>query len=63
VFFNNFNIMLNSMRKARPVQASEQASLQWVEHMIVLTTINKQRGAQERSRGRASRVFVHKRFP
>jgi hypothetical protein len=51
------------MWKARPVQASEQASLQWVEHMIVLTTINKQRGAQERSKGRASKVFVHKRFP
>jgi hypothetical protein len=51
------------MWKARPVQASEQAFLQWVEHMIVLTIINKQRGAQKRSKGRASRVFVHKWFP
>jgi hypothetical protein len=51
------------MWKARPVQASEQASLQWVEHIIVLTTINKQRGAQKRSKGRASRVFVLKWFP
>jgi hypothetical protein len=51
------------MWKARLVQASEQAFLQWVEHIIVLTIINKQRGAQERSKGRASRVFVHKRFP
>jgi hypothetical protein len=39
------------MWKARPVHASEQASLQWVEHIIVLTIINKQRGAQERSKG------------
>jgi hypothetical protein len=51
------------MWKARPVQASKQAFLQWVEHIVVLTTINKQRGAQERSKGRASRVFDHKRFP
>jgi hypothetical protein len=51
------------MWKARPVQASEQASLQWVEHMIVLTIINKQRGAQKMSNGKASKVFVHKWFP
>jgi hypothetical protein len=51
------------MWKARPVQASEQAFLQLVEHIIVPTIINKQRGAQERSKGRVSRVFVHKRFP
>jgi hypothetical protein len=51
------------MWKARPVQASEQASLQRVEHMIVPTTINKQRGTQERSKERVSRVFVYKSFP
>jgi hypothetical protein len=44
------------MWKARPVQASEQASLQWVEHMIVSTIIDKQRGAQERSKGRVSKL-------
>jgi hypothetical protein len=49
--------------KARLVQASEQASLQWVEHLIVSTITNKQRGALERSKGRVSRVFVYKRFP
>jgi hypothetical protein len=47
------------MWKARPVQASEQAFLQWVKHIIVPTIINKQRGAQERSKGSASKVFVY----
>jgi hypothetical protein len=61
--YYTFKKAVDSMWKARPVQASEQASLQWVEHMIVPTIINKQRGAQERSKGRVSRVFVHKRFP
>jgi hypothetical protein len=51
------------MWNARPVQASEQAFLQWVKHLIVLTIINKQKGAQKRSKGRVSKVFVYKMFP
>jgi hypothetical protein len=51
------------MWKARPVQASEQASLQRVEHIIVPTIINKQRGAQERSKGSVSRFLSIKGFP
>jgi hypothetical protein len=51
------------MWKARPVQASEQASLQWVEHMIVPTIINKQRGHRKEAKKECLRFLFIKGFP
>jgi hypothetical protein len=48
---------------AEQIDLAGQIGLAFPWHIVIPTTINKQRRAQEMSKGRASKVFVYKRFP